>query len=82
MELAEIIAVRREGISDAQFKDSVRQLINEGGRLTVINGDITGISSTDIRKNINNREYLLKYLPKEVYEYIRDNKLYSGESND
>ncbi len=82
MELAEIIAVRREGISDAQFKDAVRQLINEGGRITVINGNITGISSTDIRENINNREYLLKYLTKEVYEYIRDNKLYSGESND
>ena len=34
------------------------------------------ISSTDIREKIKNNEYVLDVLDKDVYDYIRKNKLY------
>ena len=72
----EIIAIRRVGIDNTQFDEAVRDLINEGAVINVLKNHIMGISSTEIRENIDNDEYLLKYLPKCVLEYIRDNDLY------
>jgi len=40
------------------------------------NDDIMEISSTEIRNNINNREYCSKYLTIEIYEFILKNHLY------
>lgn len=81
LKIAEIIAVRRRGINNTEFDASVQKLRNEGGVIFVIKTLVTGISSTQIREKINNTEYLLKYLPRGVYEYINSNGLY-GEDND
>ncbi len=75
----EIIAIRRVGIDEAEFDNAVKSLINIGATVNVLKNHITGISSTEIRDNINNREYLLKYLPKSVYEYIKANNLYGDK---
>ncbi len=77
--LAEIIAVRRAGINKTDFDNAVKNLLNEGGDITVLDGEITDISSTQIKNNISNEEFLLNYLPKSVYNYIKDNELYIGE---
>ena len=34
------------------------------------------ISSTEIRERIKNKEYVLDFIDKEVYEYIKENRLY------
>ena len=39
----------------------------------------SNISSTDIRERIKNRENVLDVLDKDVYEYIKKNKLYVEE---
>ncbi len=72
----DIIAIRRVGIDDTRFDEAVTDLINEGAVINVLKNYVIGISSTEIRKNIENDEYLLKYLPKTVLQYIRDNDLY------
>ncbi len=76
---ADIIAVRRVGTDNAEFDSAVSGLLNEGARITVLKNTVCGISSTDIRKNINNKKYLLEYLDEKVYHYIIENKLYTEE---
>ncbi len=76
LKTTEIIAVRRVGIDDDRFDEAVKELINEGAVINVLKNYVTGISSTEIRANIENDDYLLKYLPKDVLEYIRENDLY------
>ena len=79
LRLADIIAVRRVGIDNTEFDNAVKELINIGGVIDVLKGEISEISSTEIKKNINNQEYLTKFLPEKVYTYIRNNNLYSGD---
>lgn len=79
LKLAEIIAVRRVGIDDKKFKDAVIDLVNIGGVVEVLNGEICDISSTEIKKHLNDIEYLKRFLPENVCNYIINNNLYSGE---
>ncbi len=74
-----IIAVRRIGVDNSEFDNAVRELINIGGVVDVLKGQITEISSTEIKKNIDNADYLTRFLPEKVYNYIRTNNLYSGD---
>ncbi len=68
--LADLIAYHRAGIADGEFADAVNALKAEGGNITVIDADITDISSSQIRNgNLN-------LLPKGVLEYIKANNLY------
>lgn len=75
----EIIAIRRVGIDETEFDNAVKSLINMGATVNVLKNHITGISSTEIRDNINDSEYLLKHLPRGVYEYIQANNLYGDK---
>ncbi len=79
LKLADIIAVRRVGIDKTLFNKAICNLINLGGRVEVLDGDIMEISSTEIKKNLDKKDYLTKFLPKKVYNYIIENSLYSGE---
>ena len=42
----------------------------------ILNNETINISSTEIRENIQNKNFLSKYLNKDVIKYIKDNKLY------
>ncbi len=81
LKLAEIIAVRRVGVDNVEFDNAVSELVTLGGVVNVLKGEITDISSTEIKKHITNKDYLLKFLPEKVYNYIKDNNLYFGENN-
>lgn len=81
LKLTEIIAVRRAGINNAEFDKAVVELVTLGGVVNVLKGEITDISSTEIKKHIDNKDYLLRFLPEKVYSYITDNNLYCGENN-
>ena len=76
LKMTEIIAIRRVGIDDTRFDEAVRDLINDGAVINVLKNHVEGISSTEIRENITNDEYLLKHIPQCVLQYIRDNDLY------
>lgn len=79
LKLADIIAVKRVGIDNDEFKEAVVDLINIGGVVDVLKGEISDISSTEIKKHLNDKEYLIRFLPEKVYNYILTNNLYSGE---
>lgn len=79
LKLADIIAVKRVGIDNDEFKEAVVDLINIGGVVDVLKGEICDISSTEIKKHIDNKDYLMRFLPEKVYNYIVNNNLYSGE---
>lgn len=79
LKLADIIAVRRVGIDNKEFDNAVIELINLGGVIDVLKGEISEISSTEIKRNIDNAEYLMRFLPEKVYTYIKNNNLYSGD---
>ena len=82
LSIADIIAVRRVGIDNTEFDIAVKNLINDGGRITVLKNTITGISSTEIKANISNDDFLKTYLPAGVVDYIKQNDLYSGENDE
>ena len=50
-------------------------------RKNIVIADVeqSNISSTDIRERIRNRENILDVIDKDVYEYIKKNKLYVEE---
>lgn len=79
LKMAQLIVFGRAGVSFDRFFDVKNSLENEGGQITFIDKKITDISSSRVRENIKDKEFLLKYLPIGVYEYIMDNGLYGGD---
>ena len=68
-----IIVMKRKG-------EDIEKLLNkfEDYQENIVVADVEqqDISSTDIRERLKNKEYVLDVLDKNVYEYIRKNKLY------
>ena len=76
LEKAGLIVFSRVGTSDSSFTESIESLKNIGAEIKLIDEEITAISSTEIRNNKCNNTFLEKYLPKKVFDYITDNKVY------
>ncbi len=70
LKMARIIAYRRSGIDNTQFDESVLMLRQMGGEVTVIDAEISDISSSMVREG----NYAL--VPEKVLEYIKENGLY------
>ena len=66
-------------IDNDLFDTAVKNLINMDGRINVLKSTILDISSTEIKKNINNDAFLKTFLHEGVVEYIKQNGLYNGE---
>ena len=67
------IVFRREGCDGAEFDRRAEYFISLGMNLTVPTDKIPAVSSTFIR---NNAEKAREYLPKPIYEYIRNGGIY------
>lgn len=70
IKLTSFIAFKRQGLSD--FDTAYNRLTNFGAEINVIETEITNVSSTELRKNINE-----KLLPKKIYEYIVQKGIYN-----
>ena len=68
-----IIAMKRKG---EDILELVERLNEYKENIVVADVEQRDISSTDIREKIKNNEYVLDVLDKDVYDYIRKNKLY------
>ena len=73
---AKIIALYRQGTDEAKFGDAIKMIENDGGRVKVINVSLPRVASKDIRSLIKAGEPVDEYIPFEVMEYIKENKLY------
>ena len=67
------IVFRREGCDGAEFDRRAEYFISLGMDLTVPTDKIPVVSSTFIR---NNAEKAWEYLPKPIYEYIKNGGIY------
>lgn len=72
----EIIALYRVGTDKAEFDAAVEKTINDGGRVTVVEADITDIASKILRRKLANGEAVSSYITAEIYDYIKQNRLY------
>ncbi len=68
---APFLAFSRVGVSD--FDEHLKRLRSLGADITVINKEITDISSTELRKST-----LKKMLPQKVYDYITEKGIYNA----
>ena len=66
LRLAIFTVAARPGFSVSRVPDGIH----------ILEGDFPLISSTDIRIIVRNGENVSRYVPSEVYNYIRDNSLY------
>lgn len=77
MEFATLLAISRNG-SDREQMLAYSKILKEKYNAKVILVDMPrmDISSSGIRKLISSGENAAKYLPRKVWEYIKDNKCY------
>jgi len=68
-----IIAMKRKG---EDIEELLKKFVDYQNNIIVADVEQQDISSTDIREKLKNNENVLDLLDKEVYEYIRKNKLY------
>ena len=68
-----IIAMKRKG---EDIEELLKKFVDYQNNIIVADVEQQDISSTDIRERLKNKEYVLDVLDKNVYEYIRKNKLY------
>ena len=66
--------------------DKVEKIINEDELLSKYKNSLinlqnkrTSLSSTFVREKLKNNQDVSKFLPKEIIEYIKENKLYVGD---
>ncbi len=70
LKMADLIAFRRVGIDNANFDAAVNAIASAGGNITVIDANITDISSSEVRAG----EFSM--IPPKVMDYIKKNGLY------
>lgn len=68
-----IIVMKRKG---EDIEKLLKKFEDYQENIVVADVEQQDISSTDIRERLKNKEYVLDVLDKNVYEYIRKNKLY------
>lgn len=68
-----IIVMKRKG---EDIEELLKKFVDYQNNIIVADVEQQDISSTDIREKLKNKENVLDVLDKDVYEYIRKNKLY------
>jgi nicotinate-nucleotide adenylyltransferase len=68
-----ILVMKRKGEDIDELLEKFKEYRNN---IVVADIEQQDVSSTDIRERLKNKEEVLDVLDKEVYEYIRKNKLY------
>lgn len=72
----EIVAMYRVGTDKESFDEAVKKTVADGGRVTVVNADITDVASKDIRTAFKSGKDVSKFISAEIYDYIKQNRLY------
>ncbi len=72
IKLTEFLTIKRADQTDEDFDLNVERIRNLGAKITVIEKDITGVSSSQMRKGIKK-----ELIPKKVYNYITRKGLYN-----
>lgn len=76
--LARIVTFPRDNESYPVLQKYAKKYNKIGAKTDVLNEPVLLLSSTDIRKNIKNEDFLKSHLNSNVYDYIVNNKLYGA----
>ncbi len=74
--LCEFIVFNRKGIENEQFLKAIDNLKKSGAKITVLENNITDISSTQLRNAIAENKNLSGFITKKTANYIKENKVY------
>ncbi|MGN0454001.1 MAG: nicotinate (nicotinamide) nucleotide adenylyltransferase [Ruminococcus sp.] len=74
--LATIVTFPRDSDNYESLKKHSEFLKNMGAKSVILNEKVIKLSSTTVRENIRNKEFVNRFLDKKVYKYIVDNNLY------
>ena len=78
MEIADIICIGRDGVSDENLERQADLLLDKyNARVQFVNIPQMDISSSDIRNGIRESRDMGRYLPAEVWEYIKRTGCYT-----
>ncbi len=70
------IVCDRKSEADSDVNETARKINDMGGNVKVLSMSRIDVTSTDIRKCVKNGDDVSKYLSADVYQYIKENKLY------
>ncbi len=76
LKIAIFYVVRRKGVDNEAFDQSVEYLRSLGGDFRVVEVEFPEVSSTEVREIISREEVLDLLVPENIYEYINQNGLY------
>ena len=76
LKLCQIICFSRIGVEENLLQEKIKNFNEIGADIVLLDNEITEISSSFLRRNINNFEILSKYIDKEILNYITDNNIY------
>ena len=76
LEIVHFVVMRRNGKDSQAENPHLSTGAKEAFARAVVDVPSIPVSSSDIRKNIQNNTFLKKHLPGPVLEYIRKNNLY------
>lgn len=80
LKLAELIVYKRGGLSDEKMLSAKADLEKKGGKITLLDFCPPDISSTEIRKNIEEGKSVEGLVANEVEEYIKKKGFYLGDA--
>ncbi len=76
LKIAVFYVVRRKGIDNEDFDQSVKLLKSKGGDIRVIELEFPEVSSTEIRDAVSGGQNAECLIPQNIFEYITANGLY------
>lgn len=74
--LATIVTFPRDNDNYESLNKHSEFLKSMGAESVILNEKVIKLSSTTVRENIRNKEFVNRFLDEEVYKYIVDNNLY------
>ena len=76
LSLCKIICLGRGGVDETEFSQKTEHFNTLGGKFLVLDNEITEISSTELRNNMSNPDFISKYIDSEILDYIIKNNVY------
>ena len=76
LSLSSLICFNRGNHDINEVNNAISFLKSKGAEIYFCEDKITDVSSTLIRKNINNRDILSKYIPSDILDYIDKNSVF------
>ena len=74
--LCQLVCLGRGGVDDSLFSQKVQHFKCLGANILVLENEITEISSTMLRDNMSNLDFISKYIDTEILDYIIKNNVY------